>query len=469
MTPKPLKVLLVAPDKSLLGSLSKLFDLLGLSALQVTDPRQAAAAAASERPDILILDADLLDQGGRELCRAVCGGGLRSHVFTLLLVPDGAPLEDMIEALKLGVDDFLAKPVVFGELLSRLRAAARGLEYERRVQVYFGTDALLGLPNENAFRHALSAALARPDRGGPVACVAFDLDFFNRLNYTYGHPQADEALRGVARLLTKTCRPNELAAARGDDQFCVLLPNRNEADAGHWAEQFRAALEETQFSLGTAVETITASFGVATGEPGDCQADTLLASATEALGAAKRAGRNCVVLRSSLDDEANAWTNLGAPGKLFDRTVARDVMVPLSITLKPHDSLEHAAAIFERTAQPALPVVDDEGNLAGLLFVEELQSRNSDGHHTKQLVRNVMDADPVRFAEQTTFAELVSFFSQDARGLAIITDGTRPIGVVTRNELASLSEPLTVASFATSDDNASTSDYLIVPSTSDGS
>jgi diguanylate cyclase (GGDEF)-like protein len=467
MTSKPLKVLLVAPDKSLLGSLSKLFDLLDLTALQVTDPRQAAAAATSERPDILILDAELLDQGGRELCRAVCGGGLRSHVFTLLLVPDGAPLEDMIEALKLGVDDFLTKPLVFGELLSRLRAAARGLEYERRVQVYFGTDTLLGLPNESAFRHALSAALAKSERGGTVACVAFDLDFFNRLNYTYGHPQADDALRTVARLLTKTCRPSELAASRGDDQFCVLLPNRSEADAGHWAEQFRATLEETQFSFGAALETITASFGVATPEPGVFQAEALLARATEALGAAKRAGRNCVVLRSALDDEANAWTNLGSPGKLFDRTVARDVMVPVSIWLKPHDSLEHAAAIFQRTALSALPVVDDEGNLAGLLFAEELQSRSSDGHHTKQLVRNVMNADPIRFSEQATFAELVSFFSQDARGLAIITDGSRPTGFVTRNELASLSEPLTVDSFAPGAQDASTSDYLIVPATSE--
>ncbi len=233
------------------------------------------------------------------MCRAVCGGGLQSHVFTLLLVPEGTTLEDLIEALKLGVDDFLAMPIVFGELLSRLRAAARGLEYERRVQAYFGTNTLLGLPNENAFRQALGVALAKPDRASTVACVAFDLDFFNRLNYMYGRPQADEALRSVARLLSKSCRPTDLAASRGDDCFCVLLPGRNEGEAGKWAEQFRAALEETQFSLGTATETITASFGVAAGEPGACQADALLKRTTEAQQAAKRSGRNCVTLRTA--------------------------------------------------------------------------------------------------------------------------------------------------------------------------
>ncbi|HEY4312472.1 MAG TPA: diguanylate cyclase [Pirellulales bacterium] len=469
MTSTPLKVLLVAPEKTLLDSLSKFFDLLGLLAVQVTDPHLAATAAASERPDILILDSELLAHGGRELCRAVCGGGLQNHVFTLLLVPDGAPLEDMVEALKLGVDDFLAKPIVFGELLARLRAAARGLEYERRVQAYFGTESLPGLPNENAFRQALAAALAKPDRASSIACVAFDLDFFNRLNYMYGRPQADEALRGVARLLTKSCRPTDLAASRGDDCFCVLLPNRSEGEAGHWAEQFRSLLEETQFSLGTAVESITASFGVAAGVPGACQAEELLERASEALQAAKRSGRNCIMLRTSLDDDANAWTNLGAPGKLFDRTVARDVMTPSAITLKPDDSIVHAAVVFERTAQPAVPVVDLEGNLIGLLMADDLAGRAVEGQYATERVRDLMTTNPVRFGEQALFTELVGFFSEDPRALAVITDGSRPTGIITRNELVSLSEPLTAESFAAQDNDTSTSDYLIVPATSTNS
>ena len=78
-----------------------------------------------------------------------------------------------------------------------------------------------------------------------------------------------------------------------------------------------------------------------------------------------------------------------------------------------------------------LPVVDEEGNLAGLLSADELPPGSTDGRQTKELVRHIMDADPVRFSEQASFAELVSFFSKDARALAIVTDGTRPTGFVT--------------------------------------
>ena len=98
----PLKVLLVSRSQSMLVSLSKFLDLLGMAPIEVVEPRHAAAAAASERPDMLILDAELLPHGGRELCRAVCGGGMRNHVFTLLLVEEPATLESLVECSSWG-------------------------------------------------------------------------------------------------------------------------------------------------------------------------------------------------------------------------------------------------------------------------------------------------------------------------------------------------------------------------------
>ncbi len=121
MRAKALKVLAVVKDRVILRQLSKFLNLVGYAVVQTTDPQQALAASDADRPDFLIVDAALLAEGGRELCRAVCGQDWPSHVYTLLLAEDPQSRE-MVEALEAGVDDFLCKPVVFGELLARLRA-----------------------------------------------------------------------------------------------------------------------------------------------------------------------------------------------------------------------------------------------------------------------------------------------------------------------------------------------------------
>ena len=76
-----------------------------------------------------------------------------------------------------------------------------------------------------------------------------------------------------------------------------------------------------------------------------------------------------------------------------------------------------------------------------------------------------MLTNPVRFAEDTSFAELVKFFSQDQRWLAVIIAEDKPTGIVTRSGLASLSEPLGANSFAPEGEYQATSDYLVVSET----
>ncbi|MBI2823513.1 MAG: diguanylate cyclase [Planctomycetia bacterium] len=462
MKAKPLKVLLVARSPALLAPLSKFLNLVGYVAVPTCDAAQAAAVLPSERPDFLILDADLLSEGGRELCRDICGSEARSHVLTLLLVNETATPQEITEALKLGVDDFLTKPIVFGELLSRLRAAARMLEYERRVRTQSGSEPSLALPNKAALRHALAAALGAESRRRPVALVALDLDFFKRLTYAHGQPAADGALAGVAQSLRAACHGEDLPAFAGDNRFFVLLMDRSEAEAAQWADQFRRTLAATKLALAHATETLTASFGVAACDAGALTADKLIERAEEALDAAKRSGRNDVVRRSVLDDESNAWTNLAAPGKLFERTVARDVMTPTTITLHPDQPATQAAALLRRTVQPAFPVVNDDGKLLGVLGIEDCPA-GADQDRSARLVRDVLRFDPVRFDEETSFTELMNFFTHDARSLVVVVDDGRPTGIVTRDALAALSEPLTAASFAPTAECSDASDYLVVP------
>ena len=408
------------------------------------------------------MDAGLSARGGRELCRALCGQDWPSHVYTLLLVEEPQSRE-MVEALESGVDDFLCKPLVFGELLARLRAGARVLEYERRARRQAGVDPPTGLPSRAAFLDRIQAAAA-PAQGRSVslACISLDLDFFRAFGHSHGSPAGDHVLRAVAETLRGLCQEGETPACFGEDHFCVLLPDASEVEATQWAERAHAAIGQLEFKVGEPASTITASLGLAAGKAGDCSPEELVERADEALQSAKRSGRDCVVRHSDLDDESKAWTMLAAPGKLFERTLARDVMTPSTLTIEPDEPVAQAAALLRQSQLTAIPVVDENGKLVGLVSETSVPAGRADIERSSRRVRDVLSLDPPRYDEETTFAALMDFFTRDSRSLIVITHQDRPTGVVTRASLAALSEPLTSDSFAASRPYSGTSDYLLV-------
>ena len=465
MRAKALKVLAVVEDRAILRQLSKFLNLVGYSVLQTTDPQQALAASDADRPDFLIVDAGLSAQGGRELCRALCGQDWPSHVYTLLLVEDPQSRE-MVEALEAGVDDFLCKPLVFGELLARLRAGARVLEYERRARQQAGVDPLTGLPSRAAFLDRIQAeAAAAEGRSTSLACVSLDLDFSRRWVHTHGRPVGDTVLRTVAKTLQGLCEEREIPACFGEDHFCVLLPDASEVEATQWAERAHDAVGQIEIEVGEPKLRITASLGVAACRTGDCTPEELVERADEALQSAKRSGRDCVVRHSDLDDESKAWTMLAAPGKLFERTLARDVMTPCTLSLRPDEPVAHAVALLRQSHLTAIPVVDESGKLLGLVSEDNVPAGRADIERSSRRVSDAQSLDPPRYDEETTFAALMEFFTRDSRSLIVITHEDRPTGVVTRASLAALSEPLTIDSFAAGRPYSRTSDYLLVPET----
>src|SRR5271166_2227456 len=149
MGSQPISVLLVSEDRGLLRCLRKLLRICGCEVWQVGALRQAAEAVASVSPDFLILDAQAGLDNALEISRSQSARRARGEIYTLLLAQ--APgVNEIYKALEAGVDDFLANPVVYCELLARLRAGARELELERRLGEHSGVDSLTGLPNRRA-------------------------------------------------------------------------------------------------------------------------------------------------------------------------------------------------------------------------------------------------------------------------------------------------------------------------------
>ena len=159
------------------------------------------------------------------------------------------------------------------------------------------TDGLTGLHNHRRLQELLDGALKsarRYDR--KVSFLLMDIDKFKSVNDTYGHPAGDAVLRGVARVLAQQARGADVVARYGGEEFGVLLPETDQAGARVIAERIRAAVEAATHATDAGVIRATISIGVATYPDDAREKPALVERADQALYAAKKGGRNRVVL-----------------------------------------------------------------------------------------------------------------------------------------------------------------------------
>ena len=455
---QPLSVLIVADDRPVLRHLSRFLNTFSYEVQQVVDREQALRLLETDPPDLLIVDSSPSARDALKFCRAVSKRHNPACVHTLLIIgPEDAT--DLTEALEAGVDDFLAKPLVYGELLVRLRAGARTLEFERRLKDQASLEPLTGLPGRTAFYDQLTKlASATADGESTTSCVLLDIDFLALVNRTHGQPGGDLVIRAMAQKLRELATESMFLASFNGGRFCLILPATSELEAAQWAERIRAVAAETEFSIGDSTLRLTLSLGIASHVGASSQVETVVDRAREALKLAKNSGRNCAVRFGQFDDEIEVWKELAAPGRFFERTVARDVMTPAPIVLPKNHTVAQAAALFRQTRLEVVAVVDERGKLAGVLSPQDVQP-NVPGDTP---LSEVISSDVTSYDEQTDFATLMEFFAGPEGTLAVIVFDEKPTGFVTPAALASLSQPLQKNTFAPGLPRRTT-EYLLVP------
>jgi two-component system cell cycle response regulator len=465
MSARPFTILIFSPDRTTLRRLSRFVEVFGYDVRQASDAAQALAAADAAHPDFLLVDASGGEPTDLALCRQI--RKLSAHVYTYsLMLTANEEVARLTEALEAGFDDFLAQPIVFGELLSRLRAGARVIEFERRLAEQTGLDNVTGLPAKSALVTRLHARLedAKAD-GGWLAII--DLDYFSRVHTRHGRPASETVMRDVANLARGRCGSDQELAALGDDRLAVLSKSGSAEAAVAWADQTLATLAGHEFSVGGQKLKITASCGQTSLHPGDT-IETVLARAEKATQLAKGSGRGCVVTSQEVDRETDQWAAMAANGELFATTLARDVMTPCALLVQLDESIDQVHSLMELTRLTALPVVDNEGKLAGVVTSAQLEAARSKskprgGGNSVKLLRHVITTDVTKFDELTPLSELMEFFTGESAQLAVVVRDRRPKGLVMCQGLAALNERLTADHFASSAPRSSTSEDLLVP------
>ncbi len=158
-------------------------------------------------------------------------------------------------------------------------------------------DPMLGIWNRGAIMRILTIEAIRCDKiGVPISLIVADLDYFKKINDTYGHPAGDAVLVNVASKLRNCIRPQEALGRYGGEEFLVVLPGSSHATAMSVAERMRREVSASPVMVGSATFNLTISGGIASTDlfP-SATTEELISRADIALYAAKDAGRNRVV------------------------------------------------------------------------------------------------------------------------------------------------------------------------------
>ncbi len=185
----------------------------------------------------------------------------------------------------------------------------------RKLKHQAETDGLTGLMNRRALDMIGDSHTSGGVMGDGACLILMDVDHFKSINDRYGHLEGDHVLQETVHLVRRMLGPNNIFARFGGEEFVVLIPNRNLDAANALAAKIRGALETNEIVLSSGAKlTITASFGVASGNLGQLAWRRLVEAADAALYRAKSAGRNCVrdqqspypTLVPDLPDDLNA-------------------------------------------------------------------------------------------------------------------------------------------------------------------
>ena len=167
-------------------------------------------------------------------------------------------------------------------------------------------DELTGVHNRRHLLSLIESERSRSARAARPFCLCLlDIDFFKRINDTYGHSAGDGVLRAFAAAVQEQVRDSDCFGRYGGEEFLLMLPETTIDAAAVLVERIRAAVEALRFADIDAALTMTVSIGVAEFRPGESIAQSI-ARADEALYLAKARGRNRVVFHGQVECEARA-------------------------------------------------------------------------------------------------------------------------------------------------------------------
>ena len=261
-----------------------------------TDGEQAIKAAATGKPELILLDIVMPGIDGYEVCRRLKSMAATQTIPIIFITAMG-DVENETMGFALGAVDYISKPFNSAVVKARVGVHMKLKRNGDMLENLASMDTLTEVPNRRAFDQTRAQEWARSLRDGlPLSFAMIDVDMFKQYNDNYGHGAGDECLVRIARALNSCVqRPGDFLARYGGEEFAAILVNTQADGAMRMAENFHAAVAALQIphAFSTAAPQVSISIGIATAIPRpDLSQEGLSEAADKMLYQAKASGRN---------------------------------------------------------------------------------------------------------------------------------------------------------------------------------
>jgi diguanylate cyclase (GGDEF)-like protein len=287
------KILAVDDDPQIILVLKALLEPWGLEVVSLSDSTQFWDVLKTSQPDLVMLDVQMPDINGIELCQAIRSDPQWSWL-PILFLTSHTDTSTMYRVFEVGGDDYITKPIVAAELVNRI---LNRLERTRLLRSQTEIDPITGVANRQRGTQDLEKLLEMAKHTNQPVCLAvLEVDQLKQINTRYGYAAGEKALRQVGQLLKQKLRQEDLVVRWGGAEFVVGIYGMTQTDGVEWL----AEILETLRSLAVVTaneETFQISFsaGVVQYPVDGVDLEMLYRTADTVLYRAKEAGGNRVL------------------------------------------------------------------------------------------------------------------------------------------------------------------------------
>ena len=219
--------------------------------------------------------------------------------IAILIIGNNKNSEESCEFIKFGANDFIDKPFTEIEFISRINSNLDLLDSFKHVESLANRDYLTGAYNRrflfesggNIFKKALR-------KKEELAVAMLDIDYFKKINDTYGHDVGDITIKNTVLLLNNILRTSDLMVRFGGEEFCILLEYISQKDTISLFERIRKAFEDNVIKVNNKSFSFTVSIGICYGLEKDLEA--MIKISDDNLYLAKENGRNKIAINGKL-------------------------------------------------------------------------------------------------------------------------------------------------------------------------